>query len=175
MTTQTVAIDKARAAVVIMDYQNVIVKNYASDPQAVLAAASTVLAAARAAAIPVIYIVARSAAFAAGGPDAEVHPAVAPKPDERVIPKTKTGSFSTTNLDVALRELARDTLVLMGVSTSGCVLSTVRYGFDLGYKIVVVADACSDKDAEVHRVLTEKVYPRQATVITAADFAQLVR
>lgn len=175
MTTQAVSIDKARAAVVIMDYQNVIVKNYAGDPPAVLAAASTVLAAARKAAIPVIYIVARSGAFAAGGPDAEIHPAVAPKPGERVIPKTKTGSFSTTNLDVALRESGCDTLVLLGVSTSGCVLSTVRHGFDLGYKIFVVADACSDKDPEVHRVLTEKVYPRQTTVVTAAAFAQLLR
>jgi hypothetical protein len=35
---------------------------------------------------------------------------------------------------------------------------------------VASKDCCSDRDAEVHRVLSEKVFPRQATVITAAEF-----
>jgi len=34
----------------------------------------------------------------------------------------------------------------------------------------VLADACSDGDEEVHRVLTEKVFPRQAEVTTVADW-----
>jgi hypothetical protein len=38
----------------------------------------------------------------------------------------------------------------------------------------VVGDCCSDGDEEVHRVLLDKVFPRQATVITAAGLAQAI-
>ena len=41
---------------------------------------------------------------------------------------------------------------------------------DLDYRITVLADGCLDADPEVHRVLTEKVFPRQAEVSTVADW-----
>ena len=49
-------------------------------------------------------------------------------------------------------------------------LSTLRHAADADYECIVVKDACADADAEVHRVLTEKVFPRQATLIATADF-----
>jgi nicotinamidase-related amidase len=67
-----------------------------------------------------------------------------------------------------------DTVILMGVATSGCVLSTIRWAFDINYKPYVLADACSDPDPEVHRVLTEKVYPRQDAVLSTQAFCRLV-
>ena len=91
-----------------------------------------------------------------------------------VITKTKPGPFSTTTLDVTLRDLGKDTLIIMGVATSGCVLSSVRWATDIGYKFIVVSDACSDADLEVHRVLTEKVYPRQGTVVTTQELLQAI-
>jgi nicotinamidase-related amidase len=54
-------------------------------------------------------------------------------------------------------------VVLAGVTTSGVVPSTVRQA-DLGYQLTVLSDGCLDADPEVHRVLTEKVFPRQASV-----------
>ena len=65
-----------------------------------------------------------------------------------------------------------DTLVLTGIATSGVVLSTLRYAADLDYRLVVLADACADADDEVHRVLTTKVFPRQADVLTVAQWAK---
>jgi len=59
--------------------------------------------------------------------------------------------------------------VLAGIATSGVVLSTVRHAADADYRIVVVADCCGDADAEVHRVLTEKVFPRQARVANGVE------
>jgi nicotinamidase-related amidase len=50
------------------------------------------------------------------------------------------------------------------------VLSTLRHAADADYRLVVLKDCCSDRDAEVHRVLVEKVFPRQAKVVTAAEF-----
>lgn len=169
MTQQTVT-DRDRTAVLIMDFQQRIVNNVASEPESVIWNAARVLEGARGAGIPVIYVVHRGGAFAEYAPDVEIHEGVAPAAGETVITKTRPGPFSTTALDVDLREMGRDTLVVMGVATSGCVLSAVRWATDINYRFIVVSDACSDADPEVHRVLTEKVYPRQGTVMTADEF-----
>jgi nicotinamidase-related amidase len=172
--TQQMTIDKGRAAVLIMDFQVRIVNNFASDPAGVVQKADQVLQGARQAGIPVIYVVHRGGPFREDSPDVEIHPGVAPAAGDQVITKTRTSPFSTTGLDVMLREMGRDSLVIMGVATSGCVLSTVRWAADINYSLTVVSDACSDPDAEVHRVLTEKIYPRQGAVITADEFLRAV-
>ena len=168
--TQQAVIDRDKAVVLIMDFQQRIVNNVASEPDSVVQNAAQVLRAARQAGVPVIYVVHRGAAFADYAPDVEIHEGVTPEEGETVITKVRPGPFSTTALDVSLREMGRDTLIVMGVATSGCVLSAVRWATDINYKFVVVADACSDADPEVHRVLTEKVYPRQGTVMTTEQF-----
>ncbi len=172
--TQPLKIDRDRTAVLIMDFQQRIINNVASEPESVVKQASQVLQGARSAGIPVIYVVHRGGAFAEYAPDVELHEGVAPASGEMVITKIRPGPFSTTNLDVTLREMGRDTLVVMGVATSGCVLSCVRWAVDVNYKFIVVSDACSDADPEVHRVLTEKVYPRQGTVMTTQEFLQAI-
>jgi nicotinamidase-related amidase len=168
--TQQAVIDRDKAVVLIMDFQQRIVQNVASEPDSVVGNAAQVLQAARQAGVPVIYVVHRGGAFADYAPDVEIHEGVTPEEGETVITKVRPGPFSTTALDVSLREMGRDTLIVMGVATSGCVLSAVRWATDINYKFVVVADACSDADPEVHRVLTEKVYPRQGTVMTTDQF-----
>jgi nicotinamidase-related amidase len=177
MTTQTEGrpdadqlFDRGRTAVVIMDFQVGIVRDHARDADGVVARAAQVLAAGRRAGVPVVHVRAEIGAYAGDGPVGRFRPEVAPEGDEPVVHKTKPGAFSTTGLDAMLRERGVDTLVLLGVSTSGCVLSTVRWGADVGYRLVVVADACDNGDEEVHRVLTTKVFPRQATVVDAATF-----
>lgn len=168
--TQQAAIDRDSSVVLIMDFQQRIVNNVASEPGAVVTNAAQVLDAARSAGIPVIYVVHRGGAFADYAPDVEIHEGVTPAEGEAVITKVRPGPFSTTALDVNLREMGKDTLIVMGVATSGCVLSAVRWAVDVNYKFIVVSDACSDGDPEVHRVLTEKVYPRQGTVMTTEQF-----
>ncbi len=64
-----------------------------------------------------------------------------------------------------LRAAGVDTLVLLGIATSGVVLSAVRHAADEDYRLIVVEDGCADRDPEVHRVLMEKVFPRQGTVV----------
>ena len=172
--TQPLQINRDRTAVLIMDFQQRIINNVASDPENVVKQASQVLEGARSAGIPVIYVVHRGGPFAEYAPDIEIHEGVAPAAGEMVITKIRPGPFSTTNLDVTLREMGRNNLVIMGVATSGCVLSCVRWAVDVNYKFTVIADACSDADPEVHRVLTEKVYPRQGTVVNTQDFLNAI-
>lgn len=59
---------------------------------------------------------------------------------------------------------------MCGIATSGVVLSTLRHAADADYECTVLEDAGADGDDEVHRVLTQKVFPRQATVVATADF-----
>ena len=174
MTQQATKIDAARTAVLIMDFQQRIIANVATEPAAVVENAARALAGARQAGIPVIYVVHRGGPFAEYAPDVELHQGVAPAEGELVITKVRPGPFSTTALDVTLREMGKDNLVIMGVATSGCVLSSVRWAVDINYSFIVLSDACSDGDPEVHRVLTEKVYPRQGTVMTTDEFLQVL-
>ena len=110
---------------------------------------------------------AESGRFTEGSAGTEVHTAVAPRPGDVVVTKHRVSAFAGTDLEMVLRASGIETLVLAGIATSGVVLSTTRHAADADYKIVVVEDCCADRDAEVHRVLTEKVFVRQATVAKA--------
>ena len=65
-----------------------------------------------------------------------------------------------------------ETLILMGHATSGVILSTVRLAADLDYHLIVVEDGCADRDPDVHKLLMEKVFPRQGTVVSAQEMVQ---
>lgn len=184
-----------RTAVLIMDYQN---KQLSGQPEAtrkkLLENADRVLSAARRNGIPVLYVEVRSrrgppdfrpwdhAVRKASGqeqlgkrePLFEIHPAVTPRDGEVVVTKRRIGPFSTTDLDETLQSLRIEVLVLMGISTGGVVLSVVRWAADIDYQLVVLKDCCADLDEEVHRVLVEKVFPRQATVVTADELVRVL-
>jgi nicotinamidase-related amidase len=72
---------------------------------------------------------------------------------------------------VVLRAGGIEALALCGIATSGVVLSTLRQAADLDYGLTVLRDACADSDDEVHRVLLDKVFPRQAEVVDVAAWA----
>ncbi|HTJ38503.1 MAG TPA: isochorismatase family cysteine hydrolase [Dactylosporangium sp.] len=180
----------ARQVLLVMDFQQGIVARLGNE--AVLAAAGRAVEAARAAGVPVMFV---RVAFRPGFPEAaesnrtfggirgngdamtqdspltQIHPALAPRPDEPVIVKRRVSAFSGSDLDVLLRGARAGSLVLAGISTSGVVLSTLRQAADLDYRLTVLADACADPDAEIHRVLTEKVFPRQADVVGVDEWA----
>jgi nicotinamidase-related amidase len=108
--------------------------------------------------------------FIAGSEATAVHPDVAPAPGEPVVVKRRVSAFAGSDLDVLLRAGDVDTLILTGIATSGVVLSTLRQAADLDYRLVVLEDGCLDADPEVHRVLTGKVFPRQAEVMEVAEW-----
>ena len=105
-------------------------------------------------------------------PATQVHAALEPRPDEPVVVKRRVSAFSGSDLDVLLRAADAGTLVLAGIATSGVVLSTLRQAADLDYRLIVLSDACADRDPEVHRVLLEKVFPRQALVTETDEWIQ---
>lgn len=101
-----------------------------------------------------------------------IHPAVLPLASEVVVGKHRVNALYGTALDLILRANTIDTLIILGYATSGVVLSTVRYAADLDYRLVVVEDCCADQDPDVHDFLTQRIFPRQAEVVTSADVIQ---
>ena len=169
---EQLSFNRNKTAVLIMDYQNRQLSNF-SDVfrEGLLAKVNTVLEKARREGIPVIYVEVRRGERT---PETEIHSSVTPKSEEVVVTKSRVGPFSTTNLDTILKTKGIETLVLMGISISGVVLSTVRWAADIDYKQIVLSDCCADPDEEVHRVLMEKIFPGfgQAAVITSPEFIQ---
>lgn len=95
---------------------------------------------------------------------------MAPGPEDIVVTKRRVSAFAGSDLDVVLRSQGIDSLVLTGIATSGVVLSTLRQAADLDFGLTVLGDLCADGDPEVHRVLMDKVFPRQAEVMTAGQW-----
>ena len=100
----------------------------------------------------------------------KVHPDLAPLADEITVIKRRVSAFTGSDLEVILRAFNIRHMVLTGIATSGVVLSTLREAADKDYRLTVIADCCADSDEEVHRVLTTKVFPRQADVVTLAEW-----
>jgi nicotinamidase-related amidase len=91
-----------------------------------------------------------------------------------VVTKSRVSAFTGTDLEVLLRANDVRTLILFGVATSGVVLSTVLEAADRDYRLVVVKDCCADLDADLHETLVNKVFPRQATVVSADHFISAI-
>ena len=98
-----------------------------------------------------------------------IHPSVLPIEGEVVVGKHRVNALYGTGLDVALRANDIHDLVILGYATSGVVLSTVRYGADLDYNLIVVEDCCSDSDVDVHEFLTQRIFPSQSEVVSSDD------
>jgi nicotinamidase-related amidase len=178
-------------ALLVMDIQPATMKRLGDGSAAPIAAINTAIAAARAASLPVIYVVVGfrkgypeigpanksfSAIRQAGSiPDLEeplrVDPGVSPQPGDIVVTKRRVSAFAGSDLEVILRAHRIEHLVLSGFATSGVVLSTLREAADKDYRLSVLSDGCADLDDEVHSVLINKIFPRQAEVMTAAEWA----
>lgn len=100
----------------------------------------------------------------------EFHPEVAPAAGDISITKRRVSAFTGSDLEVVLRGQQIQHIILTGIATSGVVLSTLREAADKDYQITVLSDCCADRDEEVHRVLTTKVFPGQADVLTLSEW-----
>jgi nicotinamidase-related amidase len=189
--------DTRRTALLSMDMQSAIVSRYLGAHQDFLPRAASVLEQARAAGLTIVHvqvgfraglpeISTRNSLFGAiktspewqqmfRGPAAQIHPEVAPLPEEIVVTKHRVSAFTGTDLDMILRANEIETLVLFGIATSGVVLSTLIDAFDADYRLIVVKDCCLDSDADVHACLTEKFFPGRGSVLTAAELLEALR
>jgi maleamate amidohydrolase len=139
------------------------------------------LAAARAAGVPVIYFHATPPSWGRWNrkPASGIAPGnrtvdgnqivaeVAPQPDDVVIAKIGPSGFHGSPLDTVLRMHDRDTVIVCGEATSGCVRSTVVDACSLGYRAGVVEDCCFDRFEAAHWMSLFDLNQKYADVITA--------
>jgi nicotinamidase-related amidase len=179
-------------ALLVMDMQMGILPNL-PDNAAFISNVAKAIANARSKNIPVIYV---RVGFRQGMPEvsannksfgarkesmqkanmdewSKIDSSVEPLPGEIVVTKRRISAFTGSDLEVVFRSLGIQHMILTGIATSGVVLSTTREAADKDYRITVLSDGCADADPEVHRVLTTKIFPRQADVITVEEWSKM--
>jgi len=161
---------KKKTAVIAMDYQIDMLGAFPADFQTqLIARVNNVLNKARQAGLPVIFI-----RRGEGTPAQEIDPRVIRQPQEIVLTKRKRAPFASTDIIERLKKLGVDTLVLMGIHTSGDILSTVRCGTEIDLKFYVISDCCADRDQDVAEYLLEKVFYHTATILDSKAFFELL-
>ncbi len=99
---------------------------------------------------PLLGIVVQSQCLVEGSDKAQIVPELTPHASDLVVTHQRVGGFSASQLDVLLRSRGIDTLLFAGVATNASMESTARQASDLGYRTVIVADACSAADPAAH-------------------------
>lgn len=95
----------------------------------------------------------------------EIVAELAPLPSENVIHKHRVDPFYQTSLELTLRSLAVDTVILAGISTEFVVLATAMSAHDRGFNVLVLKDAVSAVSEVKHQAALE-VISSIATLIT---------
>jgi nicotinamidase-related amidase len=187
-------IDASRTALLSMDLQTAVVSIYTKNEPEFLPRVATVLNAARKNSLRLVHVQvgfrpglpevdARNQLFGAiksspqwqqifQGPASAIHPDAAPQGDEIVVTKHRVSAFAGTDLDMILRANGIDTLILLGIATSGVVLSTLLHASDADYRLLIVKDCCTDLDSEMHACLMGRFFPQRATVLTANELLE---
>lgn len=95
----------------------------------------------------------------------EVDPRLEPRGGEVVVEKQWASGFFKTNLDEVLRQKSVDSLVVTGLTTSGCVRATAVDGLQHDYKVVVVEDAVGDRNEDAHQASLFDLNAKYADVV----------
>ena len=152
------------------------------DPDPAVAATAELVAAARAGGHPVVWTVVRYAAgLADGGLFVRKVPALAafaedapggwgeltlsPRPGEPVLVKQYASAFFGTSLAATLHTAGVDTLVVTGVSTSGCVRASAMDALNSGFRPQVVRQACADRSVALHEANLADLDAKYADVV----------
>jgi nicotinamidase-related amidase len=77
---------------------------------------------------------------------AEIHESVKPLGGEQIVVKNYPNSFRETELHDILKQQNIELIVICGAMSHMCIDTTTRAAFDLGYKSIVISDACATKE-----------------------------
>ncbi len=99
---------------------------------------------------------------------------VAPQEGDWVMGKTKASGFFGSPLSIYLTKLNIDTVVICGVSTSGCVRATGVDASSHGYKTFVVDDCCFDRSYYAHCANLFDLHAKYATVVSLDEIKQIM-
>nr|WP_202422050.1 isochorismatase family protein [Gordonia sp. SID5947] len=107
--------------------------------------------------------------FEEGSALADFVPACRPRPDDTVVTKQYASAFFGTSLASTLTAQGIDTLYICGLSTSGCVRASATDALQHGFRPLIVADACGDREASLHDANLLDLQAKYADVIGIDD------
>jgi len=112
----------------------------------------------------------------AGSPQTELMPELGPEPDDLVVDtKRRLSIFRETDLDLLLRDLGVDTVVLCGINTNTCVLCAAFESFNRDLRVVVISDAVASMYGDdLHFFGLQNVARCLGWVLTCEEFCDRV-
>ena len=113
--------------------------------------------------------------FAQGGPMGEISPRLPPGPKDIIISKQYASAFFGTALSALLAAEQRDTLILTGCSTSGCVRATAVDGMQYGYRVIVPRECVGDRHAGPHEANLFDIDSKYGDVVAKAQVMGYLR
>ncbi|HEY0734433.1 MAG TPA: cysteine hydrolase family protein [Herpetosiphonaceae bacterium] len=144
--------------------------------EAVLSTLQALIAQARAAGTPIVYVRHNGPpgdVDEPGSPGWEIHPAIAPQAEDTIVDKTRPDAFTETTLQQELESRQIQELILAGMQTDMCIDATCRHAVELGYNVTVVADGHSTFDGDETAATIVERYNRDfstlARVVPAGD------
>jgi nicotinamidase-related amidase len=99
----------------------------------------------------------------------EVDPELPRQPGDQLIEKQWASAFHRTDLDARLRKQEVDSLVVTGLTTSGCVRATVVDGLQYDYRVVVPREAVGDRNPEAHAANLFDMHAKYADVMSLEE------
>jgi nicotinamidase-related amidase len=93
------------------------------------------------------------------------------EPDELIIEKQWPSAFFKTQLAAQLEKNSVDSIVVVGLTTSGCVRATVVDGLQHNYSVFVVPEACGDRNLSAHQASLHDMHAKYSVVITAKELS----
>lgn len=185
MTTQISAIFPAKTALLVMHYQTDILELFPSVAPTLLANTRKLCDAARARGVGVYFA---KFHFSPGYPEVsplnkngqgvkrlglfvedQISPELGRQANEPIIIAHRASVFFGTDLQVRLSAQGIDTLIMVGIASTGVMLSSVAYASDADFRLFTVKDCCYDPDQVVHEHLFSTAFESRTTVLSLAD------
>ncbi|UXU91667.1 isochorismatase family cysteine hydrolase [Burkholderia sp. S-53] len=101
-------------------------------------------------------------------------PELGRRDNEPVIEAHRASVFFGTDLQARFAALGIDTLILVGIASTGVVLSSVAYASDADFRLYTVKDCCYDPDQVVHEHLFDTAFESRTTVLSLEDALRLL-
>jgi maleamate amidohydrolase len=185
MTMQIPALVPARTALVVMHYQTDILALFPSVAPTLLANTRQLCDAARAKSVSIYFArIHFSPDYAEVSPlnkngqeikqlglfvDDKIAPELGQQDTEPLIIAHRASVFFGTDLQAQLGARGIDTLLMVGIASTGVVLSSVAYASDADFRLFTVKDCCYDPDQVVHDHLFSTAFESRTTVLSLAD------
>ncbi|MDE1009532.1 MAG: cysteine hydrolase, partial [Paraburkholderia fungorum] len=106
--------------------------------------------------------------------DDKIAPELGQRASEPLIIGHRVSVFFGTDLQARLSAQGIDTLIMVGIASTGVVLSSVAYASDADFRLYTVKDCCYDPDQVVHDHLFSTAFDSRTTVLSLADASLLL-